>query len=283
METLAVYPVSFFFSFFKSYAVGCYPVEVYRIELLNEHLLFLFALYFSYNTIYQNYTRFVTRGEKMQKRAFVSFSGGKDSNLSLLKAQEAGFTVCALLSMVRADGQCSASHHLPVSVLQQQGESLGIPLLVRSTSWEEYERNFLECLSLLKEQRIEYGIFGDIDVIEHRQWVERVCGIGEMKSFLPLWGYDHLEIAREFVRRSFEAFVVVVKDQLLPLSFVGRKYDEALIDELLALGVDPCGENGEFHTLVVNGPLYQRPLSYHFGEVFSDQGYHFVRIDRHAV
>jgi uncharacterized protein (TIGR00290 family) len=134
-------------------------------------------------------------------------------------------------------------------------------------------------LSLLKEQSIEYGIFGDIDVIEHRQWVERVCGIGEMEPFLPLWGYDHLEIAREFVHKGFEAFVVVVKDQLLPLPFVGRKYDEALINELLTLGVDPCGENGEFHTLVVNGPLYQRPLSCHFGEVFFDQGHHFIKVE----
>ena len=212
------------------------------------------------------------------KRAFVSFSGGKDSHLSLFKAQKAGYTVCALLSMTDEDGQHSASHHLPLSILQNQAKFLGIPLLVRSTSWDEYERNFIESLHLLKGKGIEYGIFGDIDVIDHLQWIKRVCAIEEIEPILPLWGNDHIEVAKEFIGSNFEAYVVIVKDQILPLSYLGRRYDYTLINELLDLGVDPCGENGEFHTLVVNGPLYHHPLSYYFGDVYFDKGYHFIMI-----
>ncbi|MGQ9622882.1 MAG: diphthine--ammonia ligase [Candidatus Caldatribacteriaceae bacterium] len=211
-------------------------------------------------------------------KAFASFSGGKDSHLSIYKAKEAGFEVQALLSMAREDEGRSASHHIPVDILRRQSAAMGIPLFVYPTSWEAYEINFLKALKELKEKGITSGIFGDIDVLEHREWVERVCQKAGIDPFLPLWGKDHKEVAEEVVRLDFEAYITVVKDGVLPREYLGRRYDKVLIEELLSQGVDPCGEEGEFHTLVTFGPLYRHPVSCTFSGYGFDGKYHFLEV-----
>lgn len=212
----------------------------------------------------------------MPPKAFVSFSGGKDSHLSLWKAKAAGFDVVALLSMVREDGAYSASHRIPVEILRRQSEALGIPLVIRPTSWEEYEDNFIACLEDFREKGVTFGIFGDIDLPEHREWVERVCARAGITPFLPLWEKDHHEVALEVVRVGFEAYVTVVRDGVLPPAFLGRRFDGTIIREFVKLGIDPCGEKGEFHTLVVSGPLYRNPIPYAFGEIAFDGKCHYL-------
>lgn len=214
----------------------------------------------------------------MALRAFLSFSGGKDSHLSLWKAKASGFEVVALLSMVREDGAYSASHRIPVDILKRQSEALGIPVTICPTSWEAYEENFSACLRAFREEGVTFGIFGDIDLEEHRAWVERVCARCGIVPFLPLWGKDHKEVALEVVRAGFEAYVTVVRDGTLPVTFLGRRFDETLLHELVELGVDPCGEGGEFHTLVVSGPLYRFPISYAFGKVAFDGRCHYLEV-----
>lgn len=212
----------------------------------------------------------------MPPKAFVSFSGGKDSHLSLWKAKAAGFDVVTLLSMVREDGAYSASHRIPVEILRRQSEALRIPIVVCPTSWEKYEDNFIACLEELKGKGITFGIFGDIDLPEHREWVERVCAQVDITPFLPLWGKDHHEVALEVVQAGFEAYVTVVRDGVLSPSFLGRRFDGALLEEFAKLGIDPCGERGEFHTLVVSGPLYRSPIPYTFGEIAFDGKCHYL-------
>ncbi|MBC7217334.1 MAG: diphthine--ammonia ligase [Candidatus Caldatribacterium sp.] len=212
----------------------------------------------------------------MPPKAFVSFSGGKDSHLSLWKAKAAGFDVVALLSMVREDGSYSASHRIPVEILRRQSEALRIPIVVCPTSWEEYEDNFIACLEDFREKGVTFGVFGDIDLPEHREWVERVCAQVGITPFLPLWGKDHHEVALEVVQVGFEAYVTVVRDGVLPPEFLGRRFDRVLLEEFAKLGIDPCGERGEFHTLVVSGPLYQNPIPYTFGEIAFDGKCHYL-------
>lgn len=214
----------------------------------------------------------------MAPKAFVSFSGGKDSHLSLWKAKSVGFEVVALLSMVREDGTRSSSHRIPVDILRRQSEALGIPITLCPTSWEKYEENFSLCLETFREQGITFGVFGDVDLEEHRVWVERVCARCGIVPFLPLWGKDHKEVALEVVQAGFEAYIVVVKDGVLPVTFLGRRFDEALLGELAELGVDPCGEEGEFHTLVVSGPPYRFPVSYTFGKIGFDGKCHYLEV-----
>jgi uncharacterized protein (TIGR00290 family) len=212
------------------------------------------------------------------KQVFVSFSGGKDSHLSLFKALQDGFQVKALLTMLSDRGDFTAAHRLPLSFLRRQAEAMGIPLFFRHTSWEDYENHFLNMLLQLREQGFTGGVFGDIDLLPHREWVERMCAQAGLAPHLPLWGKSRLEVASEIIDRGFEAYIVVVKDQFLPPSFLGRRYDRTLVAELLALGVDVCAEEGEFHTVVVNGPTYRYPVEYTFGEIRVEDGYHVLTV-----
>ncbi len=211
-------------------------------------------------------------------KAFASFSGGKDSHLSIYKAKMAGFEVQVLLSMVQEDGTRSASHCVPVEILRRQSDAMDIPLSVHPTSWTEYEANFLRALEELRRQGVTFGIFGDIDVPEHREWVERVCRKASIEPFLPLWGKDHREAAEEVVYLGFEAYITVVKEGALPREYLGRRYDKALVEELLSQGIDPCGEEGEFHTLVTSGPLYRHSIFYTFSGYGFDGKYHFLEV-----
>lgn len=214
----------------------------------------------------------------MAPKAFVSFSGGKDSHLSLWKAKSVGFDVVALLSMVREDGEYSASHRIPKEVLERQSAALGIPITVCPTSWEEYEENFSRCLVEFREQGIIFGVFGDIDLEEHREWVEQICSRCGIVPFLPLWGKDHREVALEVIQEGFEAYVTVVRNDVVPVAFLGRRFDKTLLEECIALGIDPCGEKGEFHTLVVSGPLYRFPIAYTFGAVVFDGKCYYLEV-----
>lgn len=214
----------------------------------------------------------------MPPKAFLSFSGGKDSHLSLWKAKAAGFDVVALLSMVQEDGVRSSSHRIPVDILRRQSEALGIPIILSPTSWETYEERFCARLVEFQKQGVTFGIFGDIDLPEHREWVERVCAQCGVTPFLPLWGQAHEEVAYEVIRVGFEAYVTVVRDGVLPVTFLGRRFDRTLFEELVRLGVDPCGEKGEFHTLVVSGPLYRAPIAYRFGNVAFDGRCHYLEV-----
>ena len=123
-------------------------------------------------------------------KVFVSWSGGKDSSLAFHKAKLAGLTPSYLLNMITQDGSRSRTHGLAREVLSLQAEAIGIPLIQRKTSWESYEDNFKKTVLQLKERGIEGGVFGDIDLDEHRAWVERTCKEIGLRPYLPLWGKE---------------------------------------------------------------------------------------------
>jgi len=211
-------------------------------------------------------------------RAFASFSGGKDCHLSIFLAQKAGFKVEYLLNMTHQNGEVSRSHHLPASVIQKQAEKMNLQLIQRGASWGNYEENYRQVLRELHQKGITHGVFGDIDLEEHREWVERVCYSEGIEPFLPLWKKDHQEIARMIVKEGFKAHIIVVNDRFLTPDFLGKPYTLALIEELNKRGVDPCAEGGEFHTLITDGPLYQEPLQVEFGEIKQEDHYHFLEV-----
>lgn len=215
---------------------------------------------------------------KKGKRVFVSFSGGKDSHLSLWKALQSGFQVEAMFTMLSDRGDFTASHRLSLSFLRRQANAMGIPLLFCHASWEKYEERFLEMLGQFKERGFEGGVFGDIDLLPHREWVERVCSQAGLFAHFPLWGRERLEVAREIIEEGFEAYIVVVKDRFLSPSYLGRRYDMSLLNVLVELGVDVCAEEGEFHTVVVNGPPYRYAVPYVFGEIQKEDGYHILEV-----
>ncbi|MDD5095122.1 MAG: diphthine--ammonia ligase [Dehalococcoidia bacterium] len=186
-------------------------------------------------------------------KVFASWSGGKDCTLATYKAIAAGHEVVCLLNFISEDGERSASHGIKASVLALQAKAIGIPMIQVKTSWEGYEGNFKKAMGVLKETGVEGGVFGDIYLQEHKDWIERVCNEAGMQTTFPLWGSKTLDLILEFIDLGFESLVVATK---LEESLLGKKLDRNLINRLIEMESDPCGEGGEYHTLVTAGPIF---------------------------
>ena len=195
---------------------------------------------------------------------FTSWSGGKDSCLACYRAVASGLKVRYLANMLTEDGQRSRTHGLSAQVLQVQSQAIEIPLIQRRTTWNSFETVFKKMLRDFKQQGIEGGVFGDIDLDEHREWIERVCREVDITPYLPLWGESQDEILRDFINLGFEAIVVATKADLLGEEWLGRKIDLDFIKHLDEIkktkDITLCGEAGEYHTFVIDGPLFQNRI-----------------------
>lgn len=198
------------------------------------------------------------------EKTFVSWSGGKETSLAFYKAiQDESLKVKYLLNMVSENGRRSRSHGLDSTLLRAQSDALGIPIIQRKTAWGRYEKVFKKAVSELRKEGVEIGIFGDIDLQEHREWIERVCREAGVKPLLPLWGEDRENLLKDFIRTGFEALVVATKADLLGKEWLGRRIDEEFVEDLKKVnGVDLCGEKGEYHTFVFDGPIFKRPVKF---------------------
>jgi uncharacterized protein (TIGR00290 family) len=172
-----------------------------------------------------------------------------------------------LVTMLTEDGVRSRSHGLHRSVLEAQSDALGVSIRFVGATWADYERGFSELVREAVEVGASTGIFGDIDIAGHREWVEGVCERRGATACLPLWGRDRAEVVNDLLTAGFKAVVVAVRDQVLPESLLGRVIDEEVLGEISAAGADPAGEQGEYHSLVVDGPIFSHPLEVEFGEV----------------
>ncbi|MDD5482258.1 MAG: diphthine--ammonia ligase [Kiritimatiellae bacterium] len=206
-------------------------------------------------------------------RFVCSWSGGKDSCLALHRAASAGAKPACLLTIISEDGIRSKSHGLRKEILEAQASALALPLLVRSAAWEEYETVFIDALRELRGKNVRTGVFGDIDFPPHLAWEKKVCAQAGMTPCLPLWGCERREILLEFLALGYKAVLVAVNERKLDRKFLGRIIDRGIINEFLKIGIDPCGENGEYHTLVVDGPLFSRPLLIEPGPITEQAGY----------
>lgn len=213
---------------------------------------------------------------------FISWSGGKDSCFAGYLATMNGWEVRYLANTVTEDGQRSRSHGLPAGVLQVQAQAIGIPLVQQRTSGDNYEAEFKKMLRVFRQEGIEGGVFGDIDFAEHRQWVERVCQEVDITPHLPLWGENQHQILRNFISLGFKAVVVTTKADLLGEEWLGRQIDLDFIRHLDELretkDITPCGEAGEYHTLVTDGPLFKKRLEILETDRVFREGYWFLDI-----
>lgn len=191
---------------------------------------------------------------------FCSWSGGKDSCLALYRAVQQGGVPKALLTVMEEGGEVSRSHSLPRSVLEEQSRLLDIPIIFCSATWDEYEAVFLEALGKLKAAGIDAGVFGDIDVEDHRDWVHRVCDTEDVRPVHPLWQCSRRDLLEEFIDLGFEAIVVMLRNDLLDKSFLERSIDRDTIAEMERAGIDASGELGEYHTAVIGGPLFSSTM-----------------------
>jgi diphthine-ammonia ligase len=209
---------------------------------------------------------------------FCSWSGGKDSCLSLYRMISAGHQCASLFTMLDESGIYSRSHGLTQLSLEAQAEAMGLSLRTANASWKNYEAQFKKQAARFRDEGILHGVFGDIDLEPHREWVERVCRESGITPHLPLWKGNRRELAQEFINAGFKALVVVVNTSKMPGRFLGRLIDDELISELEALGVDACGENGEFHSFVYDGPLFKHKLNFTKRDIISRDEYSFLSI-----
>ncbi len=196
------------------------------------------------------------------KRAFVSWSGGKDSMLALYRAVQK-IEVPYLLNMLSEDGSASRSHGLTARLLKVQATAMGKEIIQKPSTWKGYEEAFKGAVSELKEKGITAGVFGDIELQEHRDWIERVCSDLRIEPIFPLWGVEREELMNEFISAGFEAIVVSTTAEMLGEDWLGREINWEFVKDLKALGnVDLCGELGEYHSFVYNGPFFHHPVRF---------------------
>jgi uncharacterized protein (TIGR00290 family) len=181
--------------------------------------------------------------------------------------------------MVHEDGQRSWSHGIRAAVIKEQAAALGIPIVQQPTAAATYEAAFIEMLKKFKREGIEGGVFGDIDFPPHREWDEKECAAAGITPYLPLWGEDQTKLMGEFIGAGFKAVVIAVKAELLGQEVLGTTVDKKFIEFLEGTKrVTPCGESGEYHTLVVDGPLFKKRLEIIKSEKVTRGGHHFLEI-----
>ncbi|WP_147802817.1 diphthine--ammonia ligase [Alkalicoccus halolimnae] len=212
------------------------------------------------------------------QRYFTSWSGGKDSALAHYQALQEGGSPACLLSMFEENEEYSRSHSLPYGVIQAQADAMDVPLIIRGASWASYQKKFLELMEIMKRNGVNYGVFGDIDLEDHLEWVQRNCEKGGITSYHPLWKKERRQVLTELLDAGFESVIIVVDENKLPATFLGRVLDEEAIAEIEERGIDACGEEGEFHTVVVDGPLFNRRIPVSFKEVERHEGYAFLPV-----
>lgn len=213
---------------------------------------------------------------------FASWSGGKDCCLALHRAETGGLDVRYLANTVTGDGERSRSHGISAAVIRRQSEALGIPIMQQRTEGDNYEAQFITMLKVFKKEGIEGGVFGDIDFEPHREWIEKVCTEAGMTPHLPLWGENQKKLMEEFIDAGFIAVVIAVKAELFGEEVLGQRIDRDFIKQLDRLcetrNITLCGEAGEYHTLVIDGPLFKNRLEVTESRKVTRDEHHFLDI-----
>jgi uncharacterized protein (TIGR00290 family) len=199
-------------------------------------------------------------------RAAISWSGGKDSCAALQRTRH-DFDVVAMLTMFDEGRARSRSHGLRPEIVAAQAERLGLRHITGASSWATYDDTFASMLDGLAADGITHVIFGDILFDEHRRWAEQICQRAELTAVEPLWGLSTTTLFREWIDSGSEALIVTTRATLLDRGWLGRPLTADLLPRFEDLGVDPCGERGEYHTVVTGTPLFQRPLRLRGGDV----------------
>ena len=196
----------------------------------------------------------------------VCFSGGKDSMLALDRAVRGGRRIRRLVTLYDAATERVRFHAVPIAVMQTQAEALGIPMRCYLTAPATFEAVFLKALAELRADGIGTLIFGDIHLADVRAWYEERVRAAELEHVEPLWGEEPEALARESVARGYRALITCIEDARTDPAWLGEYLSDELIDACIARGIDPCGEHGEYHTLVVDGPLFQYPVPISSGD-----------------
>jgi diphthine-ammonia ligase len=224
-------------------------------------------------------------GGKIKLKVVASWSGGKDSAYAYLLAKQQGHQVLSLLTMMMSEEK-SNFHMIPTGILDAQAQANGVPHLKKTTSAETYESDFKAVLTAFKNQGAEGIVTGDIyEVAGHEQgWLERICREVGLKPIRPLWMGDTKQIYLDYLKSGLKATVVRTNREL-SLYWLGRVLDRQFYDDILKLpGVDACGEGGEYHTVITDGPDFtQRVELLETEKKRLDNGFGYLEIKKWKV
>jgi uncharacterized protein (TIGR00290 family) len=203
----------------------------------------------------------------------VWFSGGKDSMLALDRARRSGYTDLRLVTLYDGDSARVRFHGVPVAVMRAQAAAVGLPIHCYPTTPAMFEAVFTAALEEQRAHGARAAIFGNIHLADVRAWYEERVRAAGLEHIEPLWGEAPDALVREVIARGYRAVVTCVETARSDRAWLGQPITSELVDVFAAAGIDLCGERGEYHTLVTDGPLFQRPLAVRMGDVREESGF----------
>lgn len=227
------------------------------------------------------------RPQAIARRVALSWSSGKDSAWCLhLLRQDPSIEVVALITTINEAFDRVAMHAVRRELLEQQANAAGVPLWTVPLPWpcsnEQYEARMAAVCARAKNEEIEAIAFGDLFLTEIRAYRERQIAATGLEPLFPVWGIPTRQLAEEMIASGLRAKITCVDPKVLPREFTGRDFDQRFLDDLPA-SVDPCGENGEFHSFVCDGPMLTRPIPVTCGQVIDRQGFVFCDLEPEKI
>lgn len=218
----------------------------------------------------------------MAPKAFMSWSSGKDSAFALYEARRLGLAdFVGVLTTVSEAYDRVAMHGVRDAVLDAQIAALGLPVikvpLPSPCPNEVYEARMAEAVERIKSRGVRHMVFGDLYLEDIRAYREEKLSAANMEAVFPLWGRNTRALAEEMIDSGLAAHIVCLDPKRIDRKFAGRRFDRDLLAELPE-GIDPCGENGEFHTVVSAGPMFEAPIPITFGETVEREGFVFTDV-----
>ena len=212
------------------------------------------------------------------KKFVLSYSGGKDCILAMYRKIKEGWTPVALLTTIKKSSPESWTHGLTFDLLEEVSKSLDLPIIYVECEASEYEERFEDKLRIAKDMGAETVVYGDIDIELHKKWgVDRAENSGLNYEF-PLWQEDREKLVHEFIDSGFKALIKKVNLNYMSSDFLGKTLTKDLIEEIKATGSDACGENGEYHTFVYDGPIFKNKIDINIEDVKREKNYGFSLI-----
>lgn len=210
------------------------------------------------------------------KKFVASYSGGKDSILAIYRAIKQGMKPAGLIITYNTGLGRSWFHGVPEDILHEVSQSLGIPITLIKTSGQDYADNFRAELKRQAENGAEVCVFGDIDIEGHLEWCTNICEESGISAYFPLWHESREKLVKEFIAEGFSAYITIVDTSRLTEKHLGMLLSEPALKSIQADGADVCGENGEYHSFVFDGPIFSRPVSFRFGETVEQDKYRIL-------
>lgn len=214
------------------------------------------------------------------KKFVMSYSCGKDSTLALHKMIDRGCMPIGLIVMINEKMGRSFFHGATLNMLKEYEKALDIPVKTVFSSGEDYHLLMEKALEEFKGAGAELACFGDIDIEGNRRWSEERCEKAGIEPVFPLWHADRRNNVSEVISLGYKCLIKSINNKLLPKSLLGRLLDEEALEVMEQRGIDVCGENGEYHTLTVDGPVFKRPVAYETGQLIDFGDYSVIDVDK---